>query len=141
MATVTVTTEEFLELFPEFNQAQYEPYAYALPIYLSRAQVYLGVHYGNSSRWDADKRKLAIYLLTAHLCKLHYDMMTGSATAGQVASASVDGVSVSYVQLPTSDDAWSYWLSLTPWGLELLALLATLTATPFYIGGSMERVF
>lgn len=140
MTTVTVSVEEFLEQFPEFNTAEYAPYADLAPIYLAKAQVYITATY-SGSRWTEEKRKLAIYLLMAHLIKLHYDSATGTNVAGQVASASVDGVSISYVQLPTTTDAWSYWLSLTPWGLQLLALLETMTAIPFYIGGSLERVF
>lgn len=136
-STVTVTLEEFYTLYPEFNIEEYENIC---PIAFRQAQTWFSIN--NSCRLKDDKRVLAIYLMTAHLSLLSYRAQTGQSTGGgggSVASASVGEVSISYVQIPNLDN-WSYWLSLTPYGLELLALLETL-AFPFYIGGSFERVF
>ena len=133
---ITVSIDEFYTYFPEFNTDDYTTIVTAA---LARAQVY--IYLKNRGRLKDDKRKLAVYLMTAHLTALMYKTQSGEGTAGQVASASVGEVSVSYVQIPASDDEFEYWLGLTPYGLELLALLNTLTSVPFYIGGSCERVF
>ena len=135
---ITVSIDEFYTYFPEFNTDDYTTIAAAA---LARAQVYISLK--NWGRLQDDKRALAVYLLTAHLAALMYKTSTGdtSSTSGRVASASVGEVSISYEALPSSTDDFDYWLSLTPYGLELLALLNTLTAAPFYIGGSYERVY
>ena len=135
---ITVSIDEFYTYFPEFNTDDYTTIASAA---LARAQVYISLK--NWGRLQDDKRVLAVYLLMAHLATLMYKTSTGdtSSTSGRVASASVGEVSISYEALPTSTDDFDYWLSLTPYGLELLALLNTLTAAPFYIGGSYERVY
>lgn len=138
MSSITVTIDEFYTYFPEFNTDDYTTVATAA---LTRAQVYITLK--NCGRLKDDKRKLAIYLLTAHLTTLMYKNAQGDTASanGRVASASVGEVSVSYETLPTSSDDFDYWLSLTPYGLELLALLNTITAIPYYFGGSYERVF
>ena len=63
----------------------------------------------------------------------HYAVMAGLtksigiyAQNGLVASSSIDGVSVSYQSSPysTKGDELTYYLSLTPYGLQYLAWLA-----------------
>ncbi len=134
---VTVTIEGFYAQFPQFNVEQYENIC---PQALQRATTYISTL--NKGVLHNDKRVLAIYLLTAHLSQLTYQMQQGQSTngGGLVASANVDGVSVSYVQIPNMNQ-WKYWLNLSPYGAELLFLLNTLTAVPTYYGGSFERVF
>lgn len=134
---VIVSLAEFYQEYPEFNTGEYSTIC---PICFRQAKTRITIH--NCGRLSDDNRKQAIYLMTAHLSLLSYKNRSGqgsSGGAGQVASASVGEVSISYVQIP-NQDAWSYWLSLTPYGLELLALLEGLTAVPMYVGGSMERV-
>lgn len=134
---VIVSLAEFYQEYPQFNT---EEYSTICPICFRRAKGRIKIR--NCGRLRDNDRKDAIYLFTAHLSLLTYKNRTGqgnSGGAGQVASASVGEVSVSYVPIP-NEDAWSYWLALTPYGLELLALLEGLTAVPMYGGGSMERV-
>lgn len=138
MQTVTVSLAAFYRQFPEFDTPEYAKIA---PICFDRAQLYIATVYKGCARLSGDKRALAIYLLTAHLSQLSLNNAANNGQIGQVASASVDGVSIAYAQLPSATDAWSYWLALSPYGLQLLALLETLTAVPFYVGGSFERVF
>lgn len=132
---VTVSLAEFYTEYPEFNT---EAYTNICPTAFRQAKTYISIK--NDGRLKDDKRVLAIYLLTAHISLLNYRNQTGQGQSGAVASASVGEVNISYVQIPNLD-SWSYWLSLTPYGLELLALLETLSCVPFYIGGSLERVF
>lgn len=136
MSEITVSIDEFYTYFPEFNTEEYEAIAVSA---LARAQVYVSL--SNTGRLTDERRKLAIYLLTAHITTLMYKTQTGEGAVGQVASASVGEVSVSYVQIPTQEDEFEYWLGQTPYGLELLALLNVLSSVPFYYGGSYERVF
>ena len=133
---ITVSIDEFYTYFPEFNTEEYTETAVSA---LSRAQIYISLL--NTGRLTDERRKLAVYLLTAHIAVLMYKNQTGEGAAGQIAGASVGEVSVSYFQTPAQEDEFEYWLGLTPYGLELLALLNTLTSVPFYIGGSYERVF
>lgn len=134
---VMVSLSEFYEEFPEFNTEEYKAIC---PIAFRQAK-------RHAKRWNSciicgDSKKDAIYLLTAHLSALRLKAQSGQSSgggAGIVASASVGEVSIGYQQIPSSD-AFEYWLSSTPYGLELLALLESLTAVPVYIGGTLERV-
>ena len=74
------------------------------------------------------KNKYPFLMLIAH-----YAVMAGLAKSigiyaqnGLVASSSIDGVSVSYQSSPysTKGDELTYYLSLTPYGLQYLAWLA-----------------
>jgi hypothetical protein len=79
-----------------------------------------------------------LMLMVAHLLTLAAQARTGG-VSGQVTSATIDKVSVSVAPPPGGDDAWAYWLGLTPYGLQLLALLKRCTAGGFYVGGLPER--
>lgn len=133
---VIVSLAEFYSEYPEFNTEEYKNIC---PAAFRQAKTFISIK--NGCRLAGEQRKMAIYLLTAHLSVLSHKNQTGQAgQGGLVASAAVGEVNVSYVQIP-SMDMWSYWLAQTPYGLELLALLEALTAVPFYVGGSLERVF
>lgn len=85
----------------------------------------------------------ALNLLTAHLIFLSELINKGAASGGgaqvgPMASASIDKVAVSMVAPPTRN-GWQYWLSSSPYGLTLWALLQALAAGGFYFGGSRER--
>lgn len=136
-SNVTVTLDDFYQQFPQFNTADYTDIC---PQCLSRATLYISTR--NKGIFINGQRVLAIYLLTAHLSFLTNQTQQGqtSSGAGLVGGATVDGVSVNYVQIPNMSQ-WDYWLSLTPYGAELNFLLESLTAVPTYHGGSFERVF
>lgn len=76
-------------------------------------------------------------LATAHLMFLRTQAASG-APGGLVTSASIDKVSVT-VTPPPARDGYSYWLSLSPYGLELMALLSRCSAGGIYVGGRPER--
>jgi len=137
MSNVIVSIDCFYKQFPQFFVEEYENIC---PGCLKRAVKYVSLM--NEGILYGCKRVEAIYLLTAHLTQLTYQAQQnqGAGGAGMVASATVDGVSVSYVQIPNMNQ-FDYWLNLTPYGAELLFLLNTLTAVPTYHGGSFERVF
>lgn len=139
--TVVVSLSEFYSEYPEFNTDQYSTIC---PIALRQSKTFISIN--NCGRLTDDKRKTAIYLMSAHLSVLSLRNQTnitssGGSTAGIVASAAVGEVNVSYQQIPTDKSMFDYWLATTPYGLELLALLEMLSTIPFYVGGSLERVF
>ena len=137
MSSVTISIDCFYNQYPQFFVEAYEKIC---PFCLKRAAAYISTV--NGGLLCGCKRVQAIYLLAAHLSQLTYQAQQnqGASGSGMVASATVDGVSVSYVQIPNMNQ-FDYWLSLTPYGAELLFLLNTLTAVPTYHGGSFERVF
>jgi hypothetical protein len=82
-------------------------------------------------------RLQALNLLVAHLLTLDAAIQAGN-TPGRVTAATVGRVSVTLEQPPLGD-AFDWWLSLTPYGQRLQALLAVSSAAGFYVGGSLER--
>lgn len=81
---------------------------------------------------------LSWQLMTAHLLALATAQASGSGQSGQVTSASIDKVSVSITPPPTRD-GFTYWLGMTPYGLQLFALLSRCAAGGIYVGGRPER--
>ena len=139
--TVVVSLQEFYKEYPEFNKDEYKNIC---PFAFRQTKNFISVK--NCYRLKDEQRKAAIYLMTAHLSVLTLKNQSGAAGAGGagagiVTSASVGEVSVSYQQIPTNNDMFDFWLATTPYGQELLALLDMLSSVPFYIGGSLERVF
>lgn len=139
--TVTVSLTEFYAEYPEFNTDQYKDIC---PVALRQSKNFISLK--NCGRLKDEQRKSAIYLMTAHLSVLSLRNRSGAASgsgaaAGIVASAAVGEVNISYQQIPADDNMFDYWLATTPYGLELLAMLEMLSTIPFYVGGSLERVF
>lgn len=133
---ITANINDFLVLYPQFNTDALRPIA---TFCLDDTIIWAKCNW-DLPRFGARINSI-IYLLTAHRTLLSGTAQTGQAgQGGQVASANVDGVSISYVQMPAKD-AFSYWLSLSPYGIELCAMLEMISGLPSYIGGSFERVF
>ena len=77
--------------------------------------------------------------LTAHLLAMREKAALGDAgQAGAIASASIDGVSVSFQQVD-GGDSWTLWLGGTAYGQQALALLKSCSAGGFYVGGKPEK--
>lgn len=86
-------------------------------------------------------RGYALKLMTAHLLTISDRIMKGDASAGgRITSTSIDKISVS-LDAPQSKNDFEYWLSLTPYGLELLSLLRSKAPAGIYSGGKNYRVF
>lgn len=86
-------------------------------------------------------REQAICLMAAHLLTLRERTAQGgnAGVGGAVASASVGNVSVSMVT-PPNQDQYQYWMNQTPYGAELMRLLAIYANGGLYVGGSFETV-
>ena len=85
--------------------------------------------------------ELAHKLMTAHLVHLASVANrggSGSTAGGAVQSASEGSVSVSFTTPPTKT-AWQFWLSSSPYGLQLWAMLTIAGSGGVYIGGLPER--
>lgn len=134
MATIIFDISDFRQRFPEFADDITYPDA-MLQMYFEMATCYVSDEdYGCLV---GSCRELALGFMTAHLVKIGTDTTTGD-DPSFVTSATVDKVSVS-TQPPPQKDQYEWWLSLTSYGQQLLALLRSKSAGGFYIGGSLER--
>lgn len=82
-------------------------------------------------------RAHALDLMTAHLVTLA-DMVSAGESPGIETAATVDKVSVTMTPPPVKSQ-FQYWLNLTGYGKELLALLQSKAVGGLYIGGIPER--
>lgn len=84
-----------------------------------------------------DARYLALTLMTAHLAALSVMIASGD-TPGLMQGATIDKVSVTLTPPPVKTQ-FGWWLSLTPYGAQLYALLKLHSAGGFFVGGSATR--
>lgn len=94
---------------------------------------------GNYGSLQGAMRQYAINLFVAHLLYLSFligtgNTNTGSQVPGLMQAATIDKVSVTLTPPPVPNQ-FQWWLSLTPWGQSLLALLQMNSVGGFYIGG------
>lgn len=82
-------------------------------------------------------RYTALTLMTAHLAALSVLIASGE-TPSVATAGSVDKVSVS-MEPPPVKSQFHWWLSTTPYGQQLLAMLQMRGAGGLYIGGSRTR--
>ena len=134
MSKHTFDVSNFRGLFPAFADTTVYPDD-TLSAYWDRASVMI-YPYDN---WLISNGKLqyALDLLTAHIAAMATQIQNGNGAGGPVQSATEGSVSVSMLA-PPAKDFWQFWLSKTPYGQELLALLEALCAGGFYCGGSPE---
>lgn len=139
MAEITVSVSEFRQKFPMFDDTTKYSDSFIQSM-IDVAKLYISPE--PNCMVSVEMQKQMIYLMTAHLLTLNYQIMQGdmSSASGQVASASVGGVSVSKA-VPNNKTELDYWLNLTPFGMQLLALLSLMTGVGFYMGGQRENVF
>lgn len=88
---------------------------------------------------DNTPQQASINLMMAHLIFLSNLIAAGKIRPGGdiVTSATIDKITVS-LQPPPVKTQWQWWLSQSPYGAKLLALLTLKSAGGFYIGGSPE---
>lgn len=138
MSTITLDLPTFRTLFPQFANTTAFP-DLAIEMQFNMATSYVSADtYGCMS---VEARTNALYLMTAHLLALNVIIAAGnySGQPGVVTQSSVGDVSVSLAQPPYGTSQWRYWLSLTPYGQQLAALLDAQSVGGFYIGGLPER--
>lgn len=139
MTTITLDKAQFRERFPAFASTTTYPDG-ALDVQWLIAVEYISAEvYGCLS---ASGRALALQLMLAHLLALADAIAangTNKGTPGITVGATIDKVSVTLAQPPFGTSQWRYWLNLTPYGTQLLALLQARSVGGFYIGGSPTR--
>jgi hypothetical protein len=85
-----------------------------------------------------DQLQLCLNLMTAHLAWLNQLIISGNTSAAPVTGATIDKVTVSLEAPPFGTSMWKYWLSTTPYGKQLAALLRILSRGGGIVGGSPE---
>jgi len=134
MAILTFNVASFRVQFPAFESAITFP-TVTLQAYWDAAICYIDDN--GSYGWLVNGcRQLAINLMTAHLTSLSVLIAAGQ-VPGLVQNATVDKVTVGLTPPPLKNQ-WQWWLSLTPYGQQLLALLQSQSAGGWYVGGLSE---
>lgn len=105
--------------------------------YFASATTIISAEYSGCLMLTGDRRVRALYLLTAHIAALAVLIADGQ-TPGYETSATVDKVSVT-VEPPPNKTQFQWWLSTTPYGAELSALLSVAAVGGIYVGGMPER--
>lgn len=136
--TIELNLTLFRERFPQFAIPAVFPDAAVTVNWVMATQYVSDSSYGSMS---VTARELGIQLMTAHLMALAVIQASngGTGTPGIATGATIDKVSVSLATPPFGTSEWRYWLNLTPYGAQLLALLSAQAAGGFYIGGWPER--
>ena len=136
MATIVFDPTLFRQQFPAFADPTIYPDA-LLEMYFDMATCYVSDQtYGFC--WDLDThcRTLALNLMTAQLLYI-----AGLVAAGQTSvlinSSTVDKITVSLTDPPLKNQ-WQWWLSTSPYGQQLFALLQVNSAGGAFIGGRPE---
>lgn len=93
----------------------------------------------NGPGWCNNPAQLqrALDLMCAHLTQLGVQIANGT-PMGVMSAAAEGSVSIT-LQPPPTKSAFGYWLSTTPYGIQLRMLLGIVAGTGFYVGGSCER--
>ena len=79
----------------------------------------------------------ALNLMTAHQLRINDALMSGD-NGLLVTSSHIGDVDITLTP-PETKNSFEYWLSTTPYGIQLNALLKMYSIGGFYIGGSPER--
>lgn len=87
---------------------------------------------------SGDTLQRMLDLFTAHLAYRYNQMLQGNNAVGVVTGATIDKVNVS-MQVPATVKAWQAWLLLSPFGLELWAMISALKPKAIPVGGLPER--
>ncbi len=125
----------FRVLFPQFANVTAYPDA-TLMLFFGSATAFLG-EYDNYAL-SGQGLQTALDLMTAHLLAIGTGAAAGTGGSGVVTGSTIDKVSVT-LMAPPARSAWAFWLSGSPYGAQLWALLSMRSAGGFYIGGSPER--
>lgn len=133
---IIITVNDFRSAMPAFSNTTKYPDA-TIELFIGQSYNYISNKNCGSLRDNA--RKYALELMAAHLLTINDKITSGNVSAGgRITSASIDKISVS-LEAPQSKNDWNYWLSLTPYGQALLALLASKAPIGIYSGGKNYR--
>lgn len=136
MTTIVFDPVAFRAQFKAFdNAACYTPLV--LQGYFDLALSFISTEDNCCYMLTGAKRATALNLLTAHVADLFRQPGEGQ-TPGVMTSATIDKVSVT-VKPPPDQSQFQAWLSTSPYGQMLNALLQVASVGGIYVGGIPER--
>jgi hypothetical protein len=142
MADPVYNDDLFRKMYPEFKDTtKYPPEV--IEIYYDTATLFITGSQYACAALSGRQLQGALFMLTAHLMSLsaqRQQSAVGSTNeqGGYTLSATIGEISVSKMA-PPAKDGWEFWLSQTPYGQALWALLEMLSVGGFSVGGLPER--
>lgn len=134
MAQHVLDPAEFRTLYPQFADETLYPDA-TLQMWWTLASIAMDTV--DNCVLSGDALQQAIYMLMAHIGTIMTRTAEGQTAVGPVSSATIDKVTVAHA-VPPFKNGWQAYLSQTPYGMQLWALLEAAAAGGFYIGGRPE---
>lgn len=130
--TINYNDAAFRALFPAYASMVTYPQA-TLQGYWNSAILYInnqsgGCYFGGM---NVAQQTQAINLMAAHLAAIS-DIVGGGQTPGLVTNATIDKITIGLTPPPVKNQ-WQWWLSLTPYGQQLLALLQVASVGGVYV--------
>jgi hypothetical protein len=135
MTDFVFNVTEFRVNYPQFENPLEFP-DYYLQEWWNNATCYVDPTDNTCGVLQGDCRYLALNLMTAHLAALSVIVKNGQ-VPGLAQSATIDKITVSLTPPPLPNQ-YRWWLSLTPYGQRLLALLQARSVGGYFIGGLPE---
>lgn len=133
-AILLFSIAQFRALFPAYSNEGCFPDAMLNGYWARAITIVSNKNYG----WlRGAYRQEALNLMTAHLLALSAIIGEGG-TPGVVTGATIDKISIT-LEPPPYQTQFQYWLGTTPYGQELLALLAVWSTGGFWTAGSLGR--
>lgn len=98
---------------------------------------YVNSYNANTCAYTQAQAQLANDLMAAHITALGIQIAANQAP-GVMTAATEGSVNITLLPPPVKS-AFGYWLSSTPYGAQLRALLDQIASVGFFVGGSLER--
>lgn len=134
MTTPAYNDANFRAQFPAYADTVKYPMA-TLSGYWTMASQYINIY--STCGWTETQLQLAVDLLTAHLA-WSFDKLNSGITTMLVTGATEGTVNISGTPPPAAT-GWQWWLSTSPYGMQLRALLEIVASVGFYVGGQFPR--
>jgi hypothetical protein len=130
MACISYNDAAFRALFPSYANPTTYPQSTVQGLW-NQAILYVSNQYGGGyCVMSLAQQTQAINLMTAHLLFLQ-GMITAGTMPTLTTGASIDKVSVTLTPPPLPNQ-WQWWLGLSPYGQQLLALFQVVTVGGFF---------
>jgi hypothetical protein len=126
----------FRNMFPQFENSTLFP-TDQLDGWWTMGNAYINIDNNYPWNFKFKQLQLAADLMCAHLAA-SFSLINSGIPSSVIQSTSEGSVSVSLVP-PVYRSAFGYWLSTTPYGTQLRALLRTVANVGLFVGGSYEN--
>jgi hypothetical protein len=127
---ITFDYETFVAQIPAYSNPTTYPEA-TIQAFWNTA-IYYVTNVNNCGGLTNDQRVYAINLMTAHLMYIS-GLIAGGQVPGLMQSATIDKVNVSLTPPPLRNQ-WQWWLSVSPYGQQLMGLLQVNSVGGYYTG-------